>query len=650
MKNIRLYIGLIVSSLVTFTSCDNYLNVVPDNIATIDNAFTSRTMAERFLFTCYSYMPSHANIDQQAFTIGDEFWVPYPQTAHYFYSNPFEQIARGNQSIVSPTLNYWDGLNGGKAMFQGMRDCNIFFEKIKDVPESGLEVNEKERWIAEVKFLKAYYHYWLLRMYGPIPLIRENLPVSSSIEEVQVKREPVDACFEYIVELLDEAIAVLPATLAKQTSEMGRITKPIAMAVKAKVLVEAASPLFNGNTDYASFVSRDGVQYFNPTVDDTKWEKAAEACKKAIEICDSVGFELYHFRPSGGDKVNEALTIQMSIRNSVADNNYNNNKEVIWANTNSTSAWLQVLSTATLDAKYTSNGGHKSILAPPLKIAEMFYTANGVPIDEDDQWLTSGKYSNRYKLQTATSADKYNIKEGEQTAVLHFDRENRFYANLAFDRGLWYGIGKTNMDDQWVIRARIGEPAGKRTQSLYSATGYFCKKLANYQNNLLEGDAAGYNIIDYPWPVIRLADMYLLYAEALNEASGPSAEVYEYINKVRERAGLEGVEDSWTKYAVSSQKAKYTTQAGLREIIQGERLIELANEGHRYWEIRRWKKAKEMWHNQPIRGWDIDQENAETYYRVKTIFVQQFATKNYLWPIREYNLSVNPKLDQNPNW
>jgi len=206
------------------------------------------------------------------------------------------------------------------------------------------------------------------------------------------------------------------------------------------------------------------------------------------------------------------------------------------------------------------------------------------------------------------------------------------------------------MDDQWVIRARIGEPAGKRTQSLYSATGYFCKKLANYQNNLLEGDAAGYNIIDYPWPVIRLADMYLLYAEALNETSGPSAEVYQYINKVRERAGLEGVEDSWTKYAISSQKAKYTTQTGLREIIQRERLIELANEGHRYWEIRRWKKAKEMWHNQPIRGWDIDQESAEAYYRVKTIFVQQFATKNYLWPIREYDLSVNPKLDQNPNW
>lgn len=206
------------------------------------------------------------------------------------------------------------------------------------------------------------------------------------------------------------------------------------------------------------------------------------------------------------------------------------------------------------------------------------------------------------------------------------------------------------MEDQWVIRARVGEPAGKRGMSLYSATGYFCKKLANYQNNLLEGNAAGYIIVDYPWPVIRLADLYLLYSETLNEAYGPSSEVYKWIDLVRERAGLEDVQNSWKKYAIPSRKSKPDTQDGLREIIQRERLIELANEGHRYWEIRRWKKAKEMWHNRPILGWDIEQSEAEPYYRVKTIFTPQFTTKNYFWPIKEYDLSVNPNLDQNPGW
>ena len=174
-------------------------------------------------------------------------------------------------------------------------------------------------------------------------------------------------------------------------------------------------------------------------------------------------------------------------------------------------------------------GVARLVLAPPLNVAEMFYSSHGVPIEEDEEWVSMGKYTNRYRLKTATSEYKYNIKEGEQTATLNFDREVRFYANLSFDRNLWYGIGKYDMEDQWVIRARVGEPAGKRGMSLYSATGYFCKKLANYQNNLLEGNAAGYIIVDYPWPVIRLADLYLLYSEALNEAYGPSSEVYKWI-------------------------------------------------------------------------------------------------------------------------
>ncbi|MDD4591822.1 MAG: RagB/SusD family nutrient uptake outer membrane protein [Parabacteroides sp.] len=648
-KNIKQFKSLILIAIIC-VSCSDYLDVVPDNIATIDNAFTSRSTAEKYLFTCYSFMPSHGNIDQQAFTIGDEFWLPYPQIPNYFYNNAFEIIARGKQNSVDPSLNYWDGQNGGKAMFQGIRDCNIFLEKINNVPELSLLKPEKERWIAEVKFLKAYYHYWLLRMYGPIPLIRTNLPISATIEQVQVKREPVDDCFAYIEELLDESIAKLPVILDKQTTEMGRVTKPIAIAVKAKILLEAASPLFNGNTDYATFKSRDGEQYFNQTNDIEKWRKAADACKEAVEICDSVGFKLYNFKPAGGDKVNDELTIQMSIRNSVADNNYNVNNEVVWTNPNSTSNWLQALSTPTLDEKYTVNGGIMSILAPPLKIAEMFYTKHGVPMDEDDEWVSTGKFRDRYKIRTAAEADKYNIKEGEQTAGLHFDREVRFYANLSFDRNLWFGIGRNNLDNQWVLRNRIGEPGSKRAQSKFSATGYFCKKLANYQNNALEGEGADYVVVEYPWPVIRLADIYLMYAEALNELSGPSQEVYEYIDRVRARAGLEGVVTSWATHATPSYRSKPTTKEGLREIIQQERLIELANEGHRYWDIRRWKRAKEMWHNQPIQGWDIDQVDAEGYYRVKTIFVQKFTTKDYLWPIKESNLSVNPNLDQNPGW
>ncbi len=646
MKNIKILI--LVGVLGIFNSCVDYLDVVPDNVATIDNAFTSRSMAEKFLFTCYSYMPSHSSINTQAFTIGDEFWVPYPQVPLFFYNDPFEQIAMGNQGIINPQLNYWDGANNGKAMFIALRDCNIFLEKVNGVP--GLYEQERKRWIAEVKFLKAYYHYWLLRMYGPIPLIRENLPVSASVEEVQVKRDPVDACFDYIVSLLNEAVVDLPLKLQNESTEMGRATQPVVLAVKAKVLVEAASPLFNGNTDYANFKDKDGVQYFNQTYDVAKWEKAATACRNAIDTCHLAGFALYQYQQGVGENLVPEIVTQMSIRNSVAENNYTLNKEAVWTNPNSTSYEIQRFTTPFIDPSKISNLGVRSMLAPPLRIAEMFYTANGVPIDEDQEWESNGKYAERYKVKTATDADQYHIKVGAQTATLHFDREIRFYANLSFDGGLWYGIGKFDNDDQWDVRAKAGEAAGKRSMSLYSVTGYFCKKLANYKNVILPGDGAGYQVVDYPWPVIRLADLYLLCSEAFNEAYGPSQDTYQWIDQVRSRAGLEGVEASWSKYARASRKAKPTTQDGLRDIIQRERLIELANEGHRYWEIRRWKRAKEIWHNKPIQGWDIEQSETATYYRVRTIYTPQFTTKNYLWPIREYNLSVNSNLDQNPGW
>ena len=638
---------LIVVVASMFYSCD-YLNVVPDNIATIDNAFVSRAMAEKYLFTCYSYMPAHASLSSQAFLIADEFWVPFPQNRLYFYNDAFEIIARGSQGIVSPCLNYWNGLNGGKPMFNALRDCNIFLERMNgDIP--GLYEFEKKVWAAEVKFLKAYYHYWLLRMYGPIPLIRENLPVSAGVKEVQVSREPVDVCFDYIVSLLDEAIADLPLNLIREAEELGRATRPIAMAVKAKVLVEAASPLFNGNTDYANFKSKEGVQYFNQTYDQSKWEKAATACRNAISVCHEAGFALFEYRPGITENITPDLVVQMSIRNSITEYNKTLNNEVVWTNTNSSSADLQRQATPRVDGSFVNNMDPRSLLAPPLKIAEMFYTSHGVPMDEDEAWDSSGQYAERYNVRTATAADKYNIKEGYQTATLHFDRENRFYANLAFDGNLWYGLGKTDCDDQWVIQAKGNQPAGRINFMLFSTTGYFCKKVVHYQNTITSANA-GYTVIAYPWPVIRLADLYLLCAEAINEASGPSPEAYQWIDLVRKRAGLEGVEASWANYARSSLKTKPANKDGFRDIIQRERLIELANEGHRYWEIRRWKKAKEQWHNQPIRGWDIGESDTDLYNRIRTIFIPQFTSKDYFWPIRELDLSVNPNLDQNPGW
>ena len=646
MKN-RIIKCILVGLSVLFCKCD-YLDVVPDNIATIENAFTSRTMAEKFLFTCYSYMPAHADPDAMAFLISDEFWCPYPQYTTYFWNIPFQEIARGNQSVVSPCLDYWNGLKGGKPMFVALRDCNLFLERMNG-GILGLQEYEKKRWVAEVKFLKAYYHYWLLRMYGPIPLIKENLPVSASVDEVQVYRDPVDDCFDYIVSLLNEAIPDLPLIIDNEATENGRASQPMALALKAKVLVEAASPLFNGNTDYANFKRNDGVLYFNQTYDIGKWEKAAIACRNAIDTCHLGGFALLYYQPGITENLPPEMITQMSIRTSVTEGNYDINTEVVWNNSMNNSGAMVLRSTPYLDVSLnTVSMIFQPTLGPPLKIAEMFYTDHGVPMDEDAEWELSGKYTNRYSVRTATEADRYNIGLGFQTAVMHFNRETRFYANLAFDGNFWYGISNFNVDNQWLIRAKVSDVAGKLNAFYFSVTGYYPKKLPNHKNVVGSGNT--YSRVDYNWPVMRLADLYLLCSEAMNEAYGPTQEAYEWIDLVRKRAGLEGVVESWDQYAKASLRTKPTTKEGFRDIIQRERLIELANEGHRYWEIRRWKRGREIWHNQPIQGWDVDQNETETYYRVRTVFVPQYTLKDYFWPLREFDLTVNTNLDQNPGW
>lgn len=139
-----------------------------------------------------------------------------------------------------PLVDYWNGTQWGKAMFVGIRDCNVFIENIEKVPD--LSAYDKETWKAEAKVLKAFYHFWMMRMYGPIPIIKENIPVSAGEDEVRVVRDKIDDIVTYIVSLIDESVEYLPLNIQNEAAEMGRITRPAAKAIKAKILAFAASP------------------------------------------------------------------------------------------------------------------------------------------------------------------------------------------------------------------------------------------------------------------------------------------------------------------------------------------------------------------------------------------------------------------------
>lgn len=235
-----------------------------------------------------------------------------------------------------------------------------------------------------------------------------------------------------------------------------------------------------------------------------------------------------------------------------------------------------------------------------------------------------------------------------------------------FSGSKWYGCSyavpdKANSEDyQHTVCSLAGDvannPAGRNGEQYYSATGYFTKKLVNYKTGLNDA-GTGFVSYTYFWPNIRLADLYLLYAEALNESQAqPTAEIWEnWIDPIRLRSGLKGVEESWTLY--SNKPDKFRDKNGLRDIIHQERVIELALEGHFYYDMRRWSGGSrvdrydimtEM--NQPIKGWNYDGTDDLSYNTVRTVYNVSFSLRDYLWPIKESDINENPNLIQNPGW
>lgn len=631
--SLSIVVCLLISLFLTRCTKD-YLDVVPDNVATIDHAFANRNEAEKFLFTCYSYLPEEGHPDMNpAISGGDEAWTYWPMTQDYFSLDPYN-IARNEQNKNSPYMNYWDGFDG-RSMWQGIRTCNIFLENVDRVPD--LEPYQKIRWVDEVKFLKAYFHWYLFRMYGPIPIMDKNLPITASPAEVKVYRQPVDSVVNYIVSLIDSSVKEeqgggLPLKINSGVTELGRITKVAALSIKARVLVTAASPLFNGNKDFASLKNNDGMVLFNQNYEQAKWVRAEAACKEALDAADEAGVVLYHFDNSL-TSADSLLQIEMSIRNSICEKW---NSELIWGSTSggNPTKWMQLYACPQFDPNNITLD-LKGKLAPPLKMAELFYTKNGVPIDEDKDW----DYAGRYKLKSTSAGSDY-LQPNYETVSLHFDREPRFYADIAFDGSRWY-----MKNGMFNIQSKIGQYSGKKQSRLYSITGYYNKKVVNW--NMVVSATSGASYESYPWPIMRLSDLYLLYAESLCE-NNKLTEALPYLNAIRARAGLPTVEDSWTNH--SKFPDKYKNQTGLRDIIHHERGIEMAFEGSRFWDLRRWKTAsKEL--NSAIYGWDIVQESYEDYNNRVLLFNQKFiAPRDYFWPIKEYDIQINPNLVQNLGW
>lgn len=647
MKNIKTLIAACLC-VPMLGSCE-FLDIIPDNVPTVESVFNDMNSAKQYLYTCYSFMPGHRHVGENpGFAYGGEFvvnvdnWIFTPSGA------PRTLFETGNNA-TNPLIDYWTRT---KNMFAAIRVCNYFLENVENIPN--LPEAERNRWRDEVIFLKAYYHWWLFQIYGPIPITDVNLGYTEE-EDLEVYRNTKDECAEYIVGLLDKAIegGGLPDNIVgAEVAELGRITKGIAMAVKAKVMVTLASDFFNGNRDYESMTDNRGVQLFSSEYDKQRWVDAAKACKEAIDFLGAQGVnELYHFEaPSGtvtNDSIDYALQPAMILAGKLPMNN-----EIIWSQAEGSPGiygdeqhrygFPEYLYTGNISSPVEKYVGYEmcGALGVSLDMAELFYTSHGVPITEDKTYFPEDEWYAADPDYMTRTDHRYYIKEGYQTNNLNLNRESRYYGSIGFRGSTLFGYGRADKEDMYYFYPK--------NTSRANSTGMIARKWIPYTSTIPTGQ-----IDFYHWPIMRLADLYLLYAEALNECAedgaAPDPEVYTYINKVRERAGLPTVEEAWTNY--SEYPTKYQTKEGMRQIIRQERRIELAFEGHSWFDLRRWKMMEGLFNASNMRGYNVKYDDNVEYITSPTVIhTTKYEMKSNLWPIKEVELNRNLNLVQNLGW
>lgn len=529
------YVNILLIGLVLLFPGCTFLDVVPEgNIESIESNFEKRDQTENWFKYCHFWVSPFTTsvISNPAYMGTDEVVAgTYLRESGFNWSGLY--IADGLQRTFDPYCNMWRR----DAVYNSIRYCNTFLEKVWGV--YNMTDAEKKLWVAEIKALKAYYYFELLRHYGPFVVMDENIDPGVPVEDMKKERSPVDVCVEEIVSLLDEAMKDLPLMKDKERSRWAYHSLESAAALKAMTLFYAASPLFNGNPAYSGFVNSKGEKLFSQQKDPEKWRYAAEAVDSALLICNRGGKYLIS---SESDKITdrikdiEASAIALNFENAEAIYMFRYESFVNggWPK------WTRPYFNST-DEDY--NMEMKGCVAPSLKMVEMYYTEHGLPIEEDKAWW---KYEERYTMGTEDDKRyKDVVAMDEKVLKLHLKREPRFYAHIAADR-CYYQLGKKNV----LVEAYRGERFGTREASITNSvpqnlTGYWMKKGSDS-----EVSNVGYNNAftnDYPCVLIRLADLYLMKAEAWNEylAVPDEEHVYAPLNEVRRRAGIPDVKEAW---------------------------------------------------------------------------------------------------------
>lgn len=615
--NIYKYIGIFLIAVLTSSSCSDFLDKLPEGEITVEEVFQDYKKAERFLANVYMHLPGEINFmaatadpwARNPFTAGcDEMEIAYGGSASHLLNSG--ALNAENSHNICPVWN---------ECFMGVRKANLFLEHIGKTPlvEAGSSAStdlftEERRiqWTGEAYFLRAFAYFQLIRTYGPIPILDHVL--ASDMNFSTVKRATLEDCIQFVVDDCDRAIEMLP--MRHTGGNLGRATAGAALALKSRMLLYAASPIYNGHEYFRNFVDNDGVNLFPTSNDPNKWRKAADAAMKCITELEGATQKHKLYEAGLPDYVNNYRGILLDRFN---------DEWIFWRNLD----WYNHFDNC---ATILSLRGF-SILNPTQEMVDAYQMSNGlVPITgyESDNKTPIINNASGYKDEGYTTQEGANGWCPTGVRNMYSDREPRFYASINFAGQRW----QSTTCDFWYT----GKDGRRGAGSDYCKTGYLIAKVVNPDVNPAMG--TGYE--KRCWVFFRLAEIYLNYAEAINEAEGP-AKAYQYVNKIRSRAGIPDLQTG-------------LSQSQMREAIKRERRLELAFENHRYFDVRRWGTA-EVSENKPIHCMNIMagthlQDNA-FYERVMCEPRVFDKSKHYWFPIPQEEINKTERvLVQNPGW
>ena len=691
MKAKLLSILLAGATALTFTSCDDYFDDVPDNATSLEAVFANRGQSLKWLSNIYTYIPDNTNVRYNSRTNGN--W-PMASIEGYL---PWDHIVANN--IILGTL--YPSTDFVKTQwteyYRGIQYANIYLANIDK--NSAMLADEREWSKAEVHALRAYFYFNLVKEFGPVPLIGDKVySVDTPLDEMMMPRNTLDECWDYIIAELKAALdgGKLKSTFGEDGSVdsqyKGNLTQEAVEGILAEVYLYRASYLFNGDPYYQTMANKDGTKLFPQSKDMQKWRDARDAAKRII---DSGKFKLVLRDQSGKlvDDVKKADPYKSCFYSAIGRVD---NEEMIFLRTNANNDSYIIKPRHTgISGNVDRGAGAYSI---PLQFIDLFFMSNGKRIDDVEQQpisqVTTFKADDPvypvYDTQNLTTKDKdgndiamnarnslsttkyvdrfssYNYftpGSGKGIMKQFYCREPRFYLAVTFQNRRWdYDQANTYYTDM----SFNGNSGSDGKTHDYPIFGTIVRKLYWEKESNIDGAV-----------MLRLGEVYLNYAEACAQL-GESKEALKYVNLIRSRAGINEYALNRTEEGTKDARNKNKIYVGeldkdqelLLKVIYRERLIELSYESKHYFDVRRWGVADmaegdgwvyPTWHkggeggdmigfNVNNEGSDAEKANSLNFYkRVKTQH-RIFTKRMSLFPIPQEEVNRDKQIVQNEGW